>query len=225
MSAEAPGRPFKLIVFDLDGTLADTGRDIAESVNELRRYYSLPKLKLHSVVRYVGRGLKHLLARTLPAKVRRAHPDFMEECRAIYLKRCLRHTRLFPGVRATLGRLHGCRLAVATNKPSIQTERILRGLGIRALFKAVCGGDDVRRRKPHPEVLLCLMRRFRCGPFQTLVVGDSRFDMEAGRRARCRLCAVTYGFGTRRELSRWRPDFTIGRFPKLLKIARGNYSA
>ena len=196
MSAEAPGRPFKLIVFDLDGTLADTGRDIAESVNELRGLYSLPKLKLQGVVRYVGQGLKYLLARTLPAKVRKAHPDFMEECRAIYLRRCLHHTRLFPGVRATLARLRGCRLAVATNKPSIQTERILRGLRIRPRFKAVCGGDDVRRRKPHPEVLLRLMRRFRCRPSQTLIVGDSRFDMEAGRRARCRLCAATYGFGT-----------------------------
>ena len=109
-------------------------------------------------------------------------------------------------------------MAVASNKPREPSERILRGLGIRKYFASLLGGDDLARRKPHPEAVLKLMRRFRAKPRETLVVGDSRFDMEAGRRARCRLCAVTYGFGSRLSLARWRPDFTIRRFPELLKV-------
>ncbi len=173
------------------------------------------------MIGHVGQGIVHLLAKTLPPPVRKARPTYLDECRAIYLKRCLRHTRLYPGVRAVLARLRGMRLAVATNKPRIQTIRILRGLKIRRRLAAVFGGDDVKRRKPHPEVLLRIMRRFNCPPRATLVVGDSRFDMEAGKRARCRLCAVTFGFGQRNELGRWRPDFTIDKFPELLEIVRG----
>lgn len=169
----------------------------------------------------MGEGIVRLLDRTLPAAARKARPGYVDECRAIYLKRCLRHTRLYPEVRATLSRLRGVRLAVATNKPRIQTIKILRGLKIRRRLDAVYGGDDLERRKPHPEVLLRIMRRFKVRPRAVLMVGDSRFDMEAGRRAGCPVCAVTFGFGKRKELRPWRPDFIIGRFSDLLKIASG----
>ncbi len=138
----------------------------------------------------------------------------------MYLKRCLRHTRLFPGVRATLTRVRGLRLAVATNKPRNSTERILRGLHVRNRFRVVLGGDDVKLRKPHPEIFLKALRRLRVRPRETLVVGDSEFDIEAGRRAGCQTCAVTWGFGSRRELARLNPDFTISSFPALIRVLK-----
>jgi len=76
-------------------------------------------------------------------------------------------------------------------------------------FAAIMGGDSVKHRKPHPEVLHILMRRFRARPSETVMVGDSRFDMETGRRARVRLVGCLWGFGTRAELRPWKPDVTI----------------
>jgi phosphoglycolate phosphatase len=209
----------KLIVFDLDGTLADTARDLTDSVNELRRRRGLPRLTVSQVSRHVGQGVRHLLDRTVPALApgaRKRHPDLYAEFQRIYVRRCTHHTRLFPGARAVLRRLgRDAILAVATNKPGGLSRRILRRLGVLGKFSTVVGGDEMRARKPHPAVLLDLMRRFKAGPAETVFVGDSRFDMETARRARVRAVACTFGFGSRAELLRWRPAATISRLAAL----------
>ncbi len=208
----------KLIVFDLDGTLVDSNGDLADSVNELRRKLKLRRLPETTVGSHVGRGVGHLLKMTVPevsqgftvtGTLRRKHPDLYEEFRKIYLRRCLNRTRLYPGMRQALRALRGAKLAVATNKPAKVSNRILRGLGVRQLFAAVMGGDSVKHRKPHPEVLLTLMRRFRAKRAETVMVGDSRFDMATGRRARVRLVGCLWGFGSRRELTPWKPAALI----------------
>ncbi|MEK7766002.1 MAG: HAD-IIIA family hydrolase [bacterium] len=223
-------RRIKLVVFDLDGTLADTARDLADSVNELRHRFGLTKLSDSAVARHVGQGVGHLLSHTLPPAARAVHPDYPAAFSAIYRRRCVHRTRLFPGAAAALRRLkaEGYRLAVATNKPGGLSRRILRRLGVLRLFGAVLGGDDVVRKKPHPEVMRTLMRRFHAKPSETVLVGDSRFDMDTGRRARCRLVAVTWGFGSRRELLPWRPAAVISRCsalgPAIARLALPRYS-
>lgn len=208
----------RLVIFDLDGTLADTGADLAGALNEFRHRRGLKPLPPARVIEAVGEGVRKLLKKTVPA-AEAAQPGAADEFRRIYFARCLRKTRLYPGVRASLQALakRGVILAVASNKPRRHSERILRGLGIRRLFRAVLCGDEVPRPKPHPDHLRILMRRFHAKPRQTLVVGDSRFDMEAGKRAGCLTAAVTYGFGSRREVSSRKPDFILNRLPDLLK--------
>jgi phosphoglycolate phosphatase len=238
-----PGRArsrLKLAIFDLDGTLADTGRDLADSINELRRRRGLGALAESRILSMVGQGARHLVRRTLPAgsstggsgkplrpgtAAERGGTDrALREFRSIYQRRCLDRTSLYPGVRSGLAGIaaahSGLRLAVVTNKPRRMTEKILRALGIHRCFAAVLGGDDVARRKPHPLPLLLLMRRFRATGRETLVVGDSRFDMEAGRRAHCILCAVTYGYGAIREITHWHPDFIIRSFSRLPNVLK-----
>lgn len=210
----------RLVIFDLDGTLIDSRGDLAGAVNELRHRHGLPRLAESSVGAHVGQGVAHLLRRTLPARLRRERPEYIAEYVRIYRRRCLDRTRLYPGVRSGLNRLAGLRLAVISNKPGRLSRWILSRLGIRRKFSLVLGGDESRMRKPHPAPLRAIMRRLRAAPGRTLMVGDSRFDMEAGRRAGCRLCAVTYGFGTRKELRRWRPDCTISRFSQLGEVVR-----
>jgi phosphoglycolate phosphatase len=208
----------KLIVFDLDGTLVDSNGDLADSVNELRRKLRLRRLPETTVGGHVGQGVGHLLKMTVPevsrgftvsGTLRARHPDLYEEFRKIYFRRCLNRTRLYAGVRRALEDLGASRLAVATNKPVRVSNKILRGLGVKKRFAAIMGGDSVKHRKPHPEVLHTLMRRFRARPSETVMVGDSRFDMETGRRARVRLVGCLWGFGTRAELRPWKPDVTI----------------
>ena len=214
----------KLVIFDLDGTLADTGRDLADSVNALRRRRGLEVIPLRKVVARIGQGVHNLLLNVLPPAARRDLDLAVTEFRAIYLKRCLDRTRLYPGVSKTLFSLKAARprirMAVVSNKPRLMIEKILRGLGIRPLFSAVLGGDDTPKRKPHPFPLLKLMNRFGTSGAETMMVGDSRFDMEAGKRARCRVCAVTYGYETSREIGRWNPDFVIPAFPRLAGVLR-----
>jgi len=204
----------KLVVFDLDGTLVSTGADLADAVNALRREMSLHPLPRRAVEAHVGQGARHLLRRTLPevrgltgTELDRAHRRFI----VLYGRRCLVRTRLYPGIRRALASLGGLRLVVLSNKPGGISRKVLRGLGVARRFSAVVGGDEMRRRKPHPAAILDLMRRFHARPAETAVVGDSRFDMEAGRRAHARLCAVTWGFGRRRELARWKPDAVATR--------------
>ena len=215
----------KLVIFDLDGTLTDTGRDIADSVNELRRRRGLKLLPDHAVVAMVGQGVRNLLVHALPPAARRDLDTVIGEFRATYHRKCLDRTRLYPGVRKTLETIVAMRprirMAVVSNKPRLMSEKILRGLGVRRLMSAVLGGDDTPQRKPHPRPLLMLMRKLGALGGETLMVGDSRFDMEAGRRAGCRLCAATYGYGTRRETLRWRPDFVIASFSRLTAVVRG----
>jgi phosphoglycolate phosphatase len=213
--------PLKLVVFDLDGTLASTVDDLADAVNILRRRLGFRPLRTAAVARHVGQGAGRLLRNTIPrlsGSLLARHPDLLEEWRAIYRRRCLVRTRLYPGVPAALRRLRGVRMAVLSNKPGDISRRILRGLGLGRRFRAVVGGDEMRRRKPHPAALLDLMRRFHAKPRETIVVGDSRFDMEAGRRAKAKLVAVTWGFGTRRELARWRPDAMVTRVSDLPQV-------
>jgi phosphoglycolate phosphatase len=204
----------KLVVFDLDGTLASTAADLADAVNELRARLGLRRKPRAAIAANVGQGARHLLRHTLPdlpggpaARMPELYRGFLR----LYGRRCLRRTRLYPGVRHALASLPGPALVVLTNKPGALSRRIVRGLGIARRFRAVVGGDEMRKRKPHPAAILDLMRRFHARPSETVVVGDSRFDMEAGRRAHALLCAVTWGFGRRRELARWKPDAVVAR--------------
>jgi len=210
----------RLVIFDLDGTLIDSGKDITESVNTLRKIMGQPPLTQKSVIAGIGQGVQHLLSKTVPPKILRTHPGAAEDFRRIYLDRSTRFTRLFPGGRRMLTALHrrGIRLAVASNKPSVLSGKILRNLGIRRLFSSVICGDRVRHPKPHPESINKLMKRYRVSPRETLLVGDSKFDMEAGQRAGTLLAATTFGFGTRKELARYKPDYWIRNLSKLIKL-------
>ncbi|MEK7475672.1 MAG: HAD-IA family hydrolase [Candidatus Coatesbacteria bacterium] len=208
----------KLVVFDLDGTLASTGADLADAVNELRAGLGLRRKPPAAIAACVGQGARHLLRHTLPEVLGpdpAGMPALYRRFLRLYGRRCLRRTRLYPGVRRALAALRGPTLVVLTNKPGRLSRRILKGLGVAGRFRAVVGGDEMRKRKPHPAAILDLMRRFRARPSETVVVGDSRFDMEAGRRAHALLCGVTWGFGRRRELARWRPDAMVTRAANL----------
>lgn len=219
MRTGARGPRLTLLVFDLDGTLADTEADLADAVNELRTRLGFGRLSRPRIAAGVGQGVGHLLKMTVPAvpdALRVKHPDVYREFQKIYLRRCTRKTRLYPGIREALRALpRGLILAVATNKPGGMSRKILRKLGVLHRFRAVVGGDEMRIRKPHPAVMIDLMKRFRATPSTTVLVGDSRFDMETAKRARVRSVACGWGFGSRAELARYRPTASVGRSQNL----------
>ena len=186
----------RLIAFDLDGTIVDSRRDLADSANELITELGGTALSEEEIGSMVGEGAAVLIRRALKAArisdPGRALARFLQ----IYDGRLLRHTRVYDGMvdvvrfARTLGHV-----AVLTNKPKAPSERILEGLGIAGLFDQVVGGDGPLGRKPEPDALQALMRDFGATTTTTLMVGDSAIDHQTAIRAGVRCCLVSFGFG------------------------------
>jgi len=187
----------RLLVFDLDGTLVDSSRDIAAAANAAigRVAPGAPDIPLEAILSFVGEGARLLVERSLrhvgldlPAD--EVLPVYLE----CYAERLLDTTRLYPGVAEALDALAGTALAVLTNKPGDFSRSILEGLGVASRFARIWGAGDVATRKPDPEGLLRLMSDLGAGAEDTWMVGDSATDVGAGRAAGVRVAGVTWGF-------------------------------
>ena len=187
----------RLIVFDLDGTLIDSRRDLADSANELIRELGGTQLSEAAIAAMVGDGAAALVRRALAAAGVPQTPSALPRFLDIYDSRLLNHTRAYDGIPEAVraARRPHVPFAVLTNKPAGPSERILIGLGLRDLFDEVIGGDGPNPRKPDPASLLQLIDRANATPANTLIVGDSAIDHETARRASARCCLATYGFG------------------------------
>jgi phosphoglycolate phosphatase len=199
--ADVVGHVHRLIAFDLDGTLIDSRRDLADSANQLIEELGGEPLTEEQVGGMVGEGAALLVRRALKAAGRGERAHALERFLEIYDERLLNHTRVYDGVAEIVRRARGrARLTVLTNKPAKPTERILAGLGLRDVFDEVIGGDGPHPRKPDPAGLNSLMESAKASPAETLLVGDSAIDLETAKRAGVSCCLVSYGFGFRREL-------------------------
>jgi len=188
----------RLIAFDLDGTLIDSRRDLADSANELIAELGGTPLSEEAVGGMVGEGAALLVKRALDAAGLEHPPFALSRFLQIYDTRLVNHTRVYDGIMEALHSVrHHARLGVLTNKPSAPTERILKTFAIRDLFQSVIGGDGPYPRKPDPRGLHAMMAVTGATPERTLLVGDSAIDYETARRASVRCCLVSYGFGFR----------------------------
>ena len=194
------GHVRRLIAFDLDGTLIDSRRDLAESANQLITELGGVPLPEDAISRMVGEGAALLVRRVLTAAgigdVRGGPSAALSRFLEVYDSRLLNHTRPYDGVAdAVLVARRHAHVAVLTNKPAGASERILEGLGLRGLFDDVVGGDGPLPRKPDPAALVALMERAGATASRTLLVGDSTIDHQTARRASSRCCLAAYGFG------------------------------
>lgn len=198
-----------LIMFDLDGTLADTGHDLADAVNFTRAHFQLAPLPEKLVYANVGRGVEHLIQRSLP----QAGPERFAEAMRVFLQHYEKHlldrTVLYPGVREALKYFRGKRRLVVSNKIHRLTLAVLRGLGVADEFDDVIGGDSAPEKKPHPAPLTLALEQFRVSAACALMVGDGDTDIEAGKRAGVWTCGVTYGLGDLDALVAAKPDVLI----------------
>jgi phosphoglycolate phosphatase len=188
----------RFIVFDLDGTLVDSRRDLAESANALLAACGCPTQSEAAIGRMVGDGAATLVARAFAASGCPAPPDALARFLTIYEARLLQCTRPYGEVEEVLGALEPrLPIAVLTNKPLPSTRRILDGLGLARFFPPdlVFGGDGPFPRKPDPAGLRLLCERVGVAPGATLMVGDSVVDWRTARAAGARACLASYGFG------------------------------
>jgi phosphoglycolate phosphatase len=185
-------------VFDLDGTLVDSRRDIAESANALLESCGARPLPEEAIGRMVGEGAATLVANAFHAAGVPRPPDAIDRFLAIYDARLLKYTRPYSRVAEVLETLASrARLAVLTNKPLAATRTILAGLDLAKYFDdgSVVGGDGRFARKPDPEGLRYLMSDAGALPSHTILVGDSIVDFRAARNAAVAICVARYGFG------------------------------
>lgn len=184
------------LVFDLDGTLIDSRRDITSAVNRMRADLGLPPLTLEHVVTLVGEGARRLVERALgpgypPEEVDRSLARYL----GYYWDVCLDETRLYPGVEAMLEELSRLYpLALLSNKGEKLSRKILEGLGLTRHFREILGGDSLPSRKPDPAGLLLLAQRLEVPPQRLLLVGDTWVDAETARNAGCPFAFVEWGF-------------------------------
>ncbi len=196
-----------LLIFDLDGTLMDTRRDLCTGINLMRRHYGLAPLPVDTVAGYVGNGIRNLVARALQdhqasrERCAQASPVDLDEAVRINYQCYCRHlhdeTVLYPGVENGVHQLHaaGYILALISNKPVEACRELLRYFKLAGLFSSVLGGDSVRELKPHPEAVLATLRSTRVDRTRTWMIGDHVTDLEAARRAGIKSVFVSYGIG------------------------------
>ena len=192
---------FRLVVFDLDGTLVDSLRDLAESANALLVERGGRPLPDDAIGRMVGEGAATLVARVFEAAAIPTPPDALERFLKIYDDRLLTFTRPYPGIPEVMSQLVSrVPLAILTNKPIDATRRILNGLDLAKYFQSsrIIGGDGPLPRKPDPAGLRRLAADAGVVIADTLLVGDSLIDLKTARAASAPLCLARYGFGVER---------------------------
>ena len=198
MRSNVVSHSFRLIVFDLDGTLVDSRRDITDAANALLDECGAAPLPEAHIGRLVGDGAATLVARAFTDSGVTRPPDALERFVALYDQRLLNHTRPYPGMADVLDMLGlRAKLAVLTNKPIAATRRILAGLDLARHFAedAVIGGDGPFPRKPDPAGLKHLIDRAGVAAESALLVGDSVIDWRVARAAATSVCLARYGFG------------------------------
>jgi phosphoglycolate phosphatase len=210
--------PTRVVLFDFDGTLADSFAAITASTNHVRRLYGLKELPEGEVRRFVGFGLEHLMRDLVP-------PAPTEEAVARYREHHARTmmagTRLMPGVAETVGTLHerGLRLGVCSNKRVEFTRQLVTELGLGRFFTAVLGPTDVGgRAKPDPAMLLEGVRRLEGSPAESLYVGDMTVDVEAARAAGIPVWLVLGGAAGQESPREARPDRVLATFAELAEL-------
>lgn len=188
----------KLLIFDLDGTLVDSRRDLATGINLMRNHYALAPLDYEIISGYVGNGVRKLVERSLSDAPHLDIDEAVAVDKKFYNEHLTDETTLYPGVADGLRRLKeaGHAIALLTNKPGDPSRVILDYFGLSPLFDAVVGGGDVAALKPDPAGIELIMKQ--CG-FENKgavwMIGDHNTDLEVAERAEVRSAFVTYGIG------------------------------
>lgn len=207
------------IIFDLDGTLLDTLRDLADTVNEILEHRGLARHSLADYKRFIGDGLVSLIQRSVPAKndkdlVAELCIDFQERYKHNWKKNC----RPYPGILEMLEKLHKRHIdcAVLSNKPHDFTRLFVQEFFPADTFRLVYGQREGFAKKPSPDVALFIAEELGRQPDEVLFVGDSGVDMQTGVAAGMHSVGVTWGFRSMGELLQNGAECIVKRPEELL---------
>jgi len=205
-------RPYKLIVFDFDGTLVDAGAPIVAAMNHALENGGYPARSRDEIWAHVGTSLPLILDELSGGGRTPAELDALTRAyRAHFAEAAPGMTRLFDGVPEMIARLRGAGalLSVATNRGRASLEQILEAHDLAGAFSFLVGGYCVDEPKPHPEMMLRTLAHFGCAATDALMVGDTVHDMQMARAAGVDACAVTWGAHTEAMLRAESPRYVV----------------
>jgi len=215
----AAGGP-RLVLFDLDGTLADTAGDLVAAINGCLRARGRPERDLAGLRPWISHGARGMVEQAFGLRPGDAGYD---EVRAEFVERyagdLCSHTVLFPGMEATLAAIEGAglRWGIVTNKIARLTDPLVHQLGLTRRAACVVSGDTAARPKPDPAPIFYALEACGCTPGEGVYVGDDRRDIAAGRAAGVRTYAVSYGYSVLIDaIEEWQADAILYRPQDLL---------
>ena len=200
----------QLIIFDLDGTLVDSGLDICDATNEVLAHYGKPLLAYEDIPSFLGSGLKALLRKALETEKEKKLAEARRLFDQAYSRNFTNKTRPYPGVILMLEQLSGIKKAVFSNKAHAFTVGMIQKLGLNPHFEYVLGArPEAFDLKPSPAGIHLILDALQIAPENTLMVGDSTHDIEAGKAAGVYTAAVSYGYRPLAMLEAMQPDLVI----------------
>lgn len=212
----------RLIVYDLDGTLLDTSQELAHANAYVLSHLGASRERLEEVQAFVGHGMRDLVAWGL----KRDDPALVEEAgtlfAAYYARYAGGHSRLYPAALQVLEYFKDRAQAVLTDRPNPFASELMETLGISRYFVDIVTGDSPYPRKPDPAGLRALIAEANVIPEDTLLIGDSPLDIEAGRRAGVFTVAVSHGMNPVSVLRAAAPDALVDDLVQLRKLAKQN---
>ncbi len=208
----------RALIFDLDGTLIDSRRDLIRSVHAMLEEMGREQLHEDTISGFIGHGAPQLVGRALGSgatedECQRALKFFL----AFYEEHKLDSTCAYPGVPEALEHLAAFPMAILTNKPVRVSMRILEELGLAKYFRAVYGGNSFETKKPDPLGARTILREFGAAPAEAVLIGDSEVDVQTARNAGTLAAAVNYGFGTH-DRAAYPADIYLNRLPDLVPL-------
>ncbi|WP_457624844.1 HAD family hydrolase [Persephonella sp.] len=205
-------------LFDLDGTLIDSSKDIAVAVNYALGKLGRASLPEEEIIKHVGYGGRKLIEGVLNT----ADEDIIEEgvrlFREYYFSNPAEYTVLYPYVREILEKLKesGKKVGIVTNKYEDISRQIVKKLKIDGYIDILVGGDTTQKKKPDPEPVLYAVKNLGSRPDISVMIGDSEADVKAGKDAGLKTVLVGYGFGKKDVAMRYNPDFVVKSLREIL---------
>jgi phosphoglycolate phosphatase len=209
----------KLIIFDLDGTLIDSSTDICHAINHATEGTGIRPVSVQETVTLIGEGISKLFEKLIEnGKVAIDKEPLVARFLDYYSAHVVDHTPVYPGVEATLKELADYRKVIVSNKREDLSTRALESLGIASYFDFIAGSDSTPARKPSPVPIQFVLAKYGIATDEAVIVGDSNYDIEAGRAAGIKTIAVTYGYRPVFQLQG--ADFRVNSMPEIVPIIK-----
>lgn len=210
---------YKTLILDFDGTIADTKESILQTMKFVADRFNFKDFDKKTIEHLIGLPLQVTLEKAFSIR-----KNMIEEATLAYRRHydeiVIDTISLFDGVEETLLRLSqkGLTITIASSKGKEALNKILKKQNIDHVFSYVGGEEDVKNKKPSPEIVNLILDKYSCNPSECLVVGDTIFDIEMGQRANVDTCGVTYGNSTKEKLEKLKPNYLIDTFRMLTDI-------
>lgn len=209
-----------MVVFDFDGTVADTAAHIVATSHAMLRVMGFPDIQDEAIRQTIGLPFEQCLAIMTKCDDEAVIDHCAEVYRHLFFEQKEAIATLFPTVKDTLRSIResGILLGVATSRSKCSLDLLCQQMGIDGMFHRCMAYEDAEQKKPAPEMVLKLLDYFQVSADDTLVVGDTIYDIQMGQRAGCDTCGVTYGNHTRAQLTAQHATYVIDRFGDLMDV-------